>query len=176
MKATRQILGWLSWYLVATVLYAIVWTQIDTDFRFAMPADLVLPVRDFLGARSAESTYDVYVWSTSIVAVVCLHLGAYFVWCCLKTAGCGEGSKWKSYWRLVSAIVGWMCWLLVSTAALLVVGDEISEARGVRPSGDPRQQSFEFVVGVLVVALLHLVGVTARRQHAAWRRGAYGHR
>lgn len=156
MRTVRPVLGWLSWYIVATVLYAVVWERLDDDFRFAMPAEVVLPLSDFLGATSAESTYDVYLWSTSVAAVVLLHAIAWFISRWLRRAAREMESKWPCRQRLLFSVVGWTCWLLVSTFVLLVIGDEILEARGEKLSNDVREESMDLVVGILVMGLFHL--------------------
>lgn len=163
MTVIRQVLGWLSWYIVSTVLYAIVWTQLDGDLRFAMPAGVVLPLSGFLRATSAEATHEVFVWSTSIVGVVCIHVAAWNVLHRLKSARCAEKRRWCPAKRRVFTVVGWACWLLVSTSVLLAIGDAIREARGMNPSGDLREQSFAFVGGLVLMGLLHLAAVKVHR-------------
>lgn len=168
MTAIRQALGWISWLVVATVLYAITWNRWDHDLRFAVPNDVGLWFCDALGVASLEGTYDVFIWATSILAVLALHAVTWAVFSLGRRTLGLDGNGWPSALRRSFPAIGWTSWLLVSTFAILLIGDAIHEAHGGRLSNDPGEHLVEFVVGLLVVGFLHVAarGLLAARH---WR-------
>jgi hypothetical protein len=164
MNASRLVAGWISWLIVATVLYAFAWSVWDDQLRYAIPKNLGLWLCGRLGVTSLEGTYDVFIWTTSLLAVLIVHAIVLAGLRSVRTRCVHlqeRRSKWPSW---LFAAVGWISWLLVLTFALLFIGDEIHQARGGKISSEPLAQWVELIGVFVVVGSLHLAFLKIARR------------
>jgi hypothetical protein len=157
-------IGWLSWLVVATHLYAFAWWSIDSSSYFVLPVAAYEWLEDLVGPTTQEATSDLEVWSTAMVMVLGLHVIAWIIYSRLRLARRPSGVVWRSWQGRILAVIGWTSWLLVSTFALFAIGDAIYEAHGGKLSNETGKQLIEFFGGVLVVGSLHLAVLKIARQ------------
>jgi hypothetical protein len=155
MIAWRLMIGWISWLIVATVLYALAWTRLDPTFGFALPSAIYLWLEEGLGVSTAEGSYDLSIWSTSLLAVVGLHA---VVWLIVLRRKRTEDSRSVQVqrFRILLGGIGWLSWLLVSTGVVVLIGEAIYTARGGELLPHSVEQDVELFLVFLVMCLLHL--------------------
>lgn len=164
--AFRQVVGWVSWLLVATQLYDLVLWNVDSSTYFVLPTSFYQWLDDVVRPTTFEASFDLSVWATSMSMVLGLHI---LVWMALSGWNLARRQSWPVWqrWRRrVFPIVGWGSWLLVSTITLLIMSDGILRERGSKLPSDAISLVVEIVGGLIVVGSLHLaiVSMARRRQ------------
>lgn len=159
-----RVVGWVSWLIVATHLYAFAWWSIDSSSYFVLPIAVYEWFDDLVGTTTGEASFDLEVWSTSISMVLGLHLLTWII-CSGFKHSCRESVPiWHRWQRRIFPVVGWGSWLLVSTCTLLAIGDAILRARGSELPSHYSAVLIEMIGGLLVVGLLHLAVLRIARR------------
>jgi len=154
--AFRRMMGWISWLIVATIFYALAWTRLDPSFGFAFPSAAYIWLEERLGVSTSEGSYDLSIWSTSLVVVIGLHAVASFIALSRKQAPAESRSLGRQWCRASCRVIGWISWLLVSTGSVVLIGEAVYKARGGELPPHSAEQDIELLLGFLVMCLLHL--------------------
>jgi hypothetical protein len=164
LVAIRQVVGWISWFIVATQLYDLACWNVNSSSYFVLPTAWYKWLDDVVGPTSCEASFDLSVWATSISMVLAMHLLAWAVFFALRLARRERWLAWQRWWTRVFPFIGWSSWLLVSTFVLLAIGDAILRARGSALPGHASAFVIEMISGLLVVGSLHLAVLKIARR------------
>lgn len=173
MNRVRQMIGWVSWLIVATHLYAFAWWSIDRPSYFVLPLAVYRWLDDLVGPTTQEATFDLELWSTAIAMVLGLHVISWAIFSCLKDWRRHGAVAWISWWRRVVAVVGWVCWLLVATLVLIICGEKIYRAPNGRLPNYEGNEPALLLGTFVVVGLVHVaVLIIARMTRTGFRLAA----
>lgn len=99
--AFRQVVGWVSWLLVATQLYDLALWHVDSSNYFVLPTSFYQWLEDMVRPTTFEASFGLSVWATSISMVLGLHI---LVWMALSgwnLARRQSGPVWQRWRRKV---------------------------------------------------------------------------
>lgn len=164
MNLLKRSVGWASWLIVAVWLYGFIWSEVDDALSFALPAGFYLWLDDLIGPTSEEGFEDLFMWSTSALAVVALHAITFMACAYRKGTAKPPGAQWIALWRKASSAAGWICWLLVATSALITCVEAIYRARNGTFPNYAGQELTLLLVSLIAVGSLHLTVVKVSRR------------
>lgn len=143
--------------MIATHLYAVIWYTIDSELQFGLPLGFYEWLDDRVGTTTQEGFFDLYLWSTSVLAVIVIHGFGWVTWRCASMSSAARRFLARTRARVFPA-AGWISWWLVLAYFVACAGEFIYEMIGGKV---PRGWGFagvELLASALLVGLLHLAG------------------
>jgi hypothetical protein len=165
--ALKHLIGWVSWLIVATIIYGFAWWSVDDDYYFFLPSAVYEWLSEVLVGMSVDAIHTIDVWSTAMVGAIVLHALVLVGHWCLKRTSISYGSRFLAWRRRIFPVVGWTSWLLVLTLAIAIIDDEIHRASdGTLPTYTSVETAAFFAGVFCVVGLIHLAVVRVVRSRS----------